>query len=243
MNWRFALVFLVALALVPSTSAWSQKTDAAQAEKAAPAGAFDQIVKDANPAKPSGQEGLSPPGVPRRGGFGKDAGSGNSGGYGAAPPSGSGGGVQAGMPGFGAPGAGNANVGLGQFNPDPAPVGPPGGQPQGGGPNRPQAAQNDLAQIINGVWRVQFSNGGVMTMTWRYDPQRGTFFDGQKECQVQVSGYTMQVSGQNSYTGAQQVLTIQFVSPTEARGTLGVQSAPNIPNSAVYLQLYAVKIG
>ena len=45
----------------------------------------------------------------------------------------------------------------------------------------PQQGGADIATIINGVWRVQFSSYGgstVTQLTWHYDPRRSTLSDG-----------------------------------------------------------------
>ena len=246
MKWKPALVLVLAVALSSSNPAGIAAAESGKNSKTGQdtgsektMSGFDQLAVSPNPE-----------------GGGQTAGSGNSGGYGLTPPSGSGADVHAGMP-HGNPGQGeSAGSGLEQFSPEgpgPAPTPSPGqnapgksGKSASGKPGKGEAGikpapKQDLSQIINGTWRVQFSNGFVANMAWRFDPRRSTFFDGQKEIPVQVSGNMIRAEGTNAYTGAQQVLTIKFVSPREAVGALGVEGPPGKPGSALYLQLHALK--
>ncbi|MHC1729332.1 MAG: hypothetical protein AB9866_25595 [Syntrophobacteraceae bacterium] len=133
-----------------------------------------------------------------------------------------------------------------QQQPAPAPKGTGKGKTQQKAPAAPARnvqQKSGLAQIINGVWRVHFSNGAALVMNWRFNPEKRTFFDGQKEGKVQVSGYTIQAKSVNTYTGSPQLITIQFISPNEAVGTIGAEKSPRMQEaSAVSVQFRAVKI-
>jgi hypothetical protein len=88
------------------------------------------------------------------------------------------------------------------------------------------SGQQDMTPIINGVWRVQVDYGlGPQNFlaNWKWDPARGVFNEGafyEGDWRAALSGNQLSASSKNPVHGADQILFIQFISPSEAVGRI-----------------------
>lgn len=93
----------------------------------------------------------------------------------------------------------------------------------------------DAAKAVNGTWQIQWQIQTTMgtqpysaTETWTYDAKRGIFYDGAGWMwRGRSAGNYLQVQTQLA-TGAQAMLTIQFLSNNEAVGNMNVSATRNL---------------
>lgn len=115
------------------------------------------------------------------------------------------------------------------------------------------AAEQDLPSIINGSWRVEFvvqwpaPSRKLIVQKWQWDARQNVLVtdgDGEyKRWQAKISGNMLQGESQNIYTGQRQIMTLHFVSSTEAKGTFQVMPGkPGGKESGLQATLHAVKM-